>query len=377
MLDVQRLQEPSAVATPVFVASFQSGIHDFLLVTTGSAETIAGMGHSAAFLEAKRWAEKIISGSGEGIHATLSFTGPSWPVAGSKRAPISSPERNSLDQAQNPKLEALLNRMGSVRTIYIEEGETDHRVSSPRTWRLGYRKSLKTARSMPSGSGSRLPFLARHIDLYVKQPVNETELTIQLLLIFAQWGWADDANDDDRRYIVRYMSSLFRNAGKMRQAIEESVSFLFTNFVMPQNAGDFRLYIRRMVHDVHRRKRKGIEGIPIDPEFDVEKVPSKPDEENGMPTDPAVVTLARDYVSPTQLATERGMRHQRIYEAIDRHDLQAERWHGYYRITRSEADRFRTIHQLSPANRQLSQLIRETVRSLRASGNAKKVAAFA
>jgi len=345
------------------------------------------MGHSCGFLHARRWAKKIISGSGKGVHAALSFTGPPWPVAGSKPAPIPGVEPNHLDPTRNPELEALLKdvpihvrqqirEIGSVRTIYIEEGETDHRVSSAKTWRRGYRKSLKAVQSMPGGSGNRLPWLARHVELYVKRPINQAELTIQLFLVFVQWGWVDDLSNDDLRYVVHFISSLFRNAGKMKQAIEESVSFLFTNFVMPQNAGDFRLYIRRVVHDIHRRQWRGLKAIPIAAGMDVEKVPSRPVEENALPTDPAVVTSLLDYVSPTQLATECGMHHQRIYEAINGKQLHAQRWHGHYRIPRSEADRFRRIHQLSPADRQLSQLIRETVRWLRASGNAKKAEAL-
>src|SRR5208282_5181398 len=229
------------------------------------------------------------------------------------------------------RLKSILNRWGAERVLVIQRGVTDHRVHSPRTWRLGYRKSLNWAKVSPTVCGTRLPFLSRNSELYVDSPVNLQELTIQLLLISCQWGWAQDVNVDDYPYIVEYVCGLFKRREQMRLAVERSVSYLFTNFVMPQNAGDFRLYIRRVVHDQPRRERA--DSGDISPRKRGESGPQKPC------TDPAMmrrrsrafwVSEARspELLSPRSLASECEMHYQRIYEAIGRGEIEKIKWRG-------------------------------------------------
>jgi len=206
----------------------------------------------------------------------------------------------------------------------------------------------------------------------VDSPVNLQELTIQLLLISCQWGWAQDVNVDDYPYIVEYVCGLFKRREQMRLAVERSVSYLFTNFVMPQNAGDFRLYIRRVVHDQPRRERA--DSGDISPRKRGESGPQKPC------TDPAMmrrrsrafwVSEARspELLSPRSLASECEMHYQRIYEAIGRGEIEKIKWRGTLWINRSEADRYKTT--ITPR-----QQVRRMVSKLRESGNKKAAEAL-
>ncbi len=299
--------------------------------------------------------------------AATSVSGPSL---------VSSKENNpGIAQSRDARLALLMNEWATERVLVIQEGATDHRVASPKTWRMDIRSALKEAKSTPDGAP--LPFLARRIELYVDSPVKLDELAIQLFLVFYKWGWAENVSDEDRRYIIQYMCSLFELRNKMRAAAEQAVSYLFTNFAMPQNSGDFRLYIRRVVHDIHRKdeehvydgsgmERKGRDDLgsksheaPID-EFHV-----GPSARKSRKADVGI----KEFVSPHEVALDCGMHYQRVYDAIRCRKLKAERWHGKLRIHRSEADRYKAT--ITP-----KQLLQRMVSKLRESGNKKAAEAL-
>ena len=128
------------------------------------------------------------------------------------------------------------------RTLVVQEGGVQRRLTYPQTWRRAIREQLVLA--PPPGSPDA-PFLARHRELYVGGGEEPIELTLQLFLIFCQWRWGEPA-EDDRRALVEYLCRLgWRKPGEFTAAAEEVVGRLLTNWVMPQQALDFRRYARQ------------------------------------------------------------------------------------------------------------------------------------
>lgn len=239
----------------------------------------------------------------------------------------------------------------SQRTLIVHEkgAGASARLARPQTWRGAARQELKAARS----ESSPVSFLARYRELYVGKDVRLQEIALQLLIIFSQWGLVE-ITEDDRKEVINYLCSFWRKPKRFSAAAEEAVSYVLTNWVIPQDALDFRRYAKQTVWAFYA---KGARASEMDTRRQSHHVPRAfaSDVQGTARSSRSYREYARMDFSVTDLAQRAGVHPRRIYEAIQLKKLPAVKVRSSLVIERDNAQRF--IYE-SNRKRQLVELRR-------------------
>jgi Helix-turn-helix domain len=211
------------------------------------------------------------------------------------------------------------------------------RLPSPQTLRRVTRKMLQSARELKQGENC--PELAQRLILVISTSTSVAELTLQLIVTLSQWGLIEITEDDSRAF-VKYLCGMWRQPQRYRLAAEEAISFIFSNWIFPQDWQDFRRYARQAVWGCYAQgTRSSQDGSSTGPfrspedwaEERVERV------KHGKRTQ---VIRSDDHMSVSRLVEESGICRQRIYEMIKAGNLIATKIGQSLRIERDSADNF-------------------------------------
>jgi len=248
-----------------------------------------------------------------------------------------------------------------LRRLVVEEGDARQLLEHPKPWRVEARKELRVSRDLEE---KPLPFFARHQNLYFDKNGPMEELGLQIFLTFAHWGFAKEPTNADLRAIVTYICAVCdREEERFRPAAEQAASYLFTNWVMPQRASDFRAYVRRVAFDHNSREVKKRKQSPEQGELENERS-SRGKERTGRQ-----IVGATEALSVRALASRAGVHHQRIDEAIKAGKLRAKWQRGRRLIERLDAERFLKDTEVTRA-------VRATRKTLIKAGKAKEAETF-
>lgn len=317
------------------------------------------MGHSGAYLDAKWLANKLLGwffGEGRPLYIE-----PDLPNM-KKRFEMSSPYYPELplsDSLQSPEI------IGASKTLTIrfpqdEPGSLDllrpvspgerakwhflndlylnihdwtaPRIPNVRTFRKDARKSLREGSSANQEESERLPFFYRNWSLHISKETTPPELTLQLAIIFWRWGWSEPTNDDLASF-RRFLKRLVRYPQEFASAIEDALSYVVSQWVMPEESRSFRAYARRMVIACYAQSIG-----EIGDSFEDEEVSSARAKYSGKGK--KQLTPDSDSVSVRQLASQSITHRRRIYEAIKDGRLQATKGRISTRIEQESATQF-------------------------------------
>ncbi|HKS73833.1 MAG TPA: hypothetical protein VJQ82_11605 [Terriglobales bacterium] len=126
------------------------------------------------------------------------------------------------------------------------------RIPKPKTYRIAIRKSLGRGKERSNDNDGREPFFYRRWDLYVSAKTPFRLLSLQLAVVFTHWKILDITAEDLDEF-RHFCISLFRKPEKFEQAAEEALSYIFSNWVMPQDPEDFTRYVKQAVWALYNK----------------------------------------------------------------------------------------------------------------------------
>lgn len=256
------------------------------------------------------------------------------------------------------------------------------RIPSPNTWRRGARKAIHDGikqdcddRIPPKelDDEARPPIFYRNCALHIARETTQEELTLQLAIIFSRWGLME-LTTEDREAFVSYLCHFWRRPEKFRAAAEEAVGYMFSNWVIPHEPGDFARYARQTVWACYAK------GARTQQASDVNAAPDHKWQE-GQPTKRKQRSGAERhirYISIPHLEPLARVDRRRIYEAIKAGRLKATKRGMSLRIEMDSAHQFiqkaLQKHQIHDLVRKLEnagkkkEAIRKQVYRLRGAG---------
>ena len=218
------------------------------------------------------------------------------------------------------------------RVLVVGEDRTPKKylLEHPKSWRVETRKALRMSGCLPGGP---LPFFTRHQRVYFAKDGPQDEFTLQLILVLARWGLANVKSADSDAY-SGYVCRVCGNRGQeFRVAAQETVGYLVTNWVMPQRSCDFRAYVKRVAFGQYFGGR----GRTLTPEEgEVENLRAT----KGKKRARSQLASGNEGVSVRELASQEGIHHQRLNEAIRGRKLPATWKHGKWWVEPSDAKQY-------------------------------------
>lgn len=237
-------------------------------------------------------------------------------------------------------------------------GKQDRWLEHPKWWRGAERK---VGQDVQTPAERPLEFFERNARLYFEDGLDHDELALQIFLVLWRWHLVPQPSEADRNAFIKFvMKACKRTDQEFRLAAAESVSYLFTNWVMPQSASDFRSYAKRVAFDRYCRSRSG-QSQPTEQLEDYLAFNRR--------SRPSRDRCASEFTTARGLAQRIGIHQQRINEAIRKGLLPAIKRRGVYLIAESDAEEYleRT---------EINRRARNVGKALRSEGKRKEAAAF-
>jgi hypothetical protein len=202
------------------------------------------------------------------------------------------------------------------------------RFEAPQRLRRAMRKALSSAKAPNGDEASRQ--LASFSWLRVDRQTTPEEFMLQLVIVFSRWGFGQ-ITEQDKTVFLRYLRETQREPDRFADAAEEALSWLFTNWLLPQDPRDFRRYAKQTVWALHRKGRHyGSQVLTL----------------SRSPSHSCRAQLGprrhgdSNYVPISRLACISKRDPRRIYEAVLAHELHAVKLGSSLWIEESSAQRF-------------------------------------
>ena len=252
------------------------------------------------------------------------------------------------------------------RVLAVGEKQTpkEYLLEHPKRWQVAARKALSESGFLPRGP---LPFFARHQRVYFDQDELQDELALQLILVLGRWGLATDLTSADSDALIGYVCRVCGKRGhEFRGAAQETVGYLITNWVMPQRTCDFRAYVRRVAYGQYfgaRRRTLTAE------EGELENLRAT----KGKKRARSQLAGGNEGVSVRELASQEGLHHQRLNEAIREGKLPATWKHGKYWVEPSDAKQYLKDIAVKRAARALRKVLMQAGKEREAEAIRKRI----
>ena len=243
------------------------------------------------------------------------------------------------DSGPSDSASVLQRMLHADRYLMVLQRVNGARFQKPQTLRGPTRKMLASAKELKEGQAC--PTLAQHLPLLVGKHTTAEDLTLQLVVVFSQWGLVEITEDDFQAF-VKYLSSMWTYPDKFVHAAEEAISFIFLRWVLPEDWRAFKLYARKIVwvryvqavralaETMHSSSRGAFRPREDWAEQKVERT------KRGQ----KAAETPRDHISVSELASISKVFQQRIYETIKANKLKAVKMGMSLRLEASAATEF-------------------------------------
>lgn len=234
---------------------------------------------------------------------------------------------------------ALRSMLHESRVLLVLQGTRGLRFQYPQRVRRAARKMLRAARDLRAGEPC--PALAEFLPILVNRKASSEDVTLQIVIVLSQWGLVE-ISEEDRKAFVKYLCGMFRKPEKFASAAEEAISYLFTNWVMPQDWRDLRRYARKTVWACYIKGARGCgQARPragnASPHWREDWPESQADRSTRGKRRPLT---SSNHLSAARLAVISQVDPRRIYDAIRTKKLPAVKIGQSLRIENTSAQRF-------------------------------------
>jgi hypothetical protein len=314
------------------------------------------MGHSDAWRDAEWLAEQILlwmfaqERPSEIIHFSLLgsqqdvalLVGPVGGGEGDRSLALtfSVRQRNeALDSGPSDPVSLLRAAMHDDRYLLVLQRANGARLQKPKALRREIRKMLVSARELEEGQPC--PILAQHLHLPVAKDSLVDDLTKQIVVIFSQWGLIE-MTEGDRQAFVKYLLSLFPHPDRFVLAAEEAISYIFSNWVFPEDRRAFKQYAKHTVWGLYAQEARAVSEMKHSPPGGAIQASEDWAEQEVERTKlcKKAAEASRDFISVFELARISKVSPQRIYEMIRANKLKAVKMGMSLRVEMSAAREF-------------------------------------